>query len=183
MAYGLKPVKRRGANYETGGNAALVVADGYATAIFHGDPVTLSSGNVVVAGIPQDDGAPTTIGVFLGCEYVSPDSQLRHSHHYDGNAANTNIIAYVAADEDQLFKVESNAAFAQAQIGAQYALGAGAGGSTSTGNSSIFVDVTGGTSGTGGVVIVDIPRDGENEFSSTPDVIVKWAAGTHSGLI
>jgi len=86
----------------------------------------------------------------------------------------------VATGADQLFLVRSETAVANSQIGVQYELTAGSGGSTSTGNSSYDIDVSGGASGTGGVILVDWPKNGTNETSSTPDVIVKWASGTHS---
>ena len=182
MAYGLRPTKVNGDGYDTGGFAEIPIADAYAVNVFNGDPVVLNAGHVqMVAGVPADNAKPT-IGPLVGCRYTDSDGNVKWAQYYNANggASNTDAVAYVATGEGVWFRVQSNVAFANSQIGVQYALAAGGGGSTSTGNSSYTVNVTGGVAAAGAVILMGCPQDGENENSSTPTVFVKWAAGTHS---
>jgi len=180
MAYGLRPVKQNGSAYNTVGFTELPIADAYATNIFNGDPVQLSSGLIVVAaGVPKDNAQPV-VGTLVGARWVDANGTPQWGQYYDGNADNTECFAFVATGTDQLFLVRSETAVANSQIGVQYDITAGAGGSTTTGNSSYDIDVSAGAAADGAVILVDWPKNGTNETSSTPDVIVKWASGTHS---
>jgi hypothetical protein len=181
-AFGFIPSKVNGDRANSGGFAEIPIAHAYATNIFNGDPVVLNAGHVqLVGGVPADNANPT-IGPLVGCRYTDSDGNIHYAQYYNANggSSNTDAFAYVATDENAWFRIQSNVAFADSQVGIQYALAAGAGGNTTTGNSSYSVNVTGGASAAGGVILMGCPQDGENENSSTPIVFVKWASGTHS---
>jgi len=181
MAFGLRPTKRNGDRANSSGFTELPIASAYASNIFNGDPVILNAGNVQLgAGVPQDNANPT-IGVFVGCRYTNADGEIKYSQYYNagGGSSNTDAFAYVATDDNTIFRAVGSSAFADSQVGTQVELAAGAGGSTATGNSS-YVVTNATPTGTGGVIIMGCPRDGENENSSTPVLFVKWSSGTHS---
>jgi len=182
MAFGFRPSKVNGDSTNTGGFAEIPIASAYATSIFNGDPVVLNAGNVqLVAGVPADNANPT-IGPLVGCRYTTSDGEIKYAQYYNANGggSNTDAFAYVATKENLWFRIESNTAFATSQVGVQYALSAGSGGSTTTGNSSYIVDVTAGADAAGAVILMGCPQDDKNENTSSPVVFVKWASGTHS---
>ena len=109
--YGLKPINLIGGQVFAGATRQIVIANttgtGYNTNIFYGDVVKLAS-----TGTIQVDAGTTTatpVGVFLGCQYISAvTGQLTFSQYYPASLAvksGTTILAFVADDPDQLFKV------------------------------------------------------------------------------
>ena len=176
MAYGLRRAAKEGDGYNTGGFSEMRIADAYATNIFNGDCCELSSGNVIVSsGVPQgDDGADATIGFFVGCRYTDASGDLKWSQYYAGNSGNTDAYAFICTDPNVLIQVQGNASWAQDQIGVQNQLVA-ASGSTSTGNSGWYVANSSSADTAGGVFIRGVIKDGKNENSSTPNLLVSFA--------
>jgi len=109
--YGLKPINLIGGQVFAGATRQLVIANttgtGYGTSIFYGDLVKLVSGGT----IEKDTGTSTAtpVGVFMGCQYTSATTgQLTFSQYYPASLAvksGSTILAFVADDPDQLFKV------------------------------------------------------------------------------
>jgi len=142
--YGFKPVNLIGGQVYAGSTREYAIQYNYATAIYYGDFVTLSSGLVTRASITNSTSGKQTIGVFLGCYYTSPATKQRlYSQHYPANVAAGDITAIVADDPDLVIKaamVNSSgsttiASASQAIVGLNVA-GSNLVGSTATGNSS-----------------------------------------------
>lgn len=102
--YGMVPVNLLGGQVYAGQTRELPIGQNETTAIFYGDVVTLNaSGNITKV---ETTATATTIGVFLGCTYVDPNtSQPIYKQYYPGAVNVAGMQAYVQDDPDQLYKV------------------------------------------------------------------------------
>ena len=199
--YGLKPINLIGGQVFAGATRQLVIANtsgtGYGTSIFYGDLVKLVSGGT----IEKDTGTSTAtpVGVFLGCQYTSAvTGQLTFSQYYPASLAvksGSTILAFVADDPDQLFKVvlvagttaDGNgltpAFLGRTVIGSNAALVQNTG-STTTGDSKVGIYTAAGatTTDTLPIRIIDVVPDTANSSGNFCEVIVKWNAPNVSGL-
>ncbi len=127
-----------------------LIAPGYATAIFSGDPVAPADNGTIVLADPENG---PFLGVFWGCEYIDAATKLTVNSKYwpasqqvmDG----TQPVAYIIDEINLLFNVQvaNNAggvAPAQALIlsdlNVNAGLNAGAGGNTMSGLSGMYLD-------------------------------------------
>ena len=203
--YGLKPINLIGGQVFAGATRQLVIANtsgtGYGTSIFYGDVVTIVAGGT----IEKDAGTTTATpcGVFLGCQYTSATTgQLTFSQYYPASLAvksGTTILAFVADDPDQLFKVvlvagttaDGNgltpAFLGRTVIGSNAQLVQNTG-STTTGDSTVGVYTAAGatTTATLPIRIIDVVPDTAFTYSGTiyyPEIIVKFNAPNVTGQV
>jgi hypothetical protein len=194
--YGLKPINLIGGQVFAGATRQLVITASYATSIFYGDAVTIVSGGTV----EKDTGTTTAtpVGTFMGCQYVSATTgQLTFSQYYPASLAvkaNTNVVAFVSDDPDQLFKVvlvagttaDGNgltpAFLGRTVIGSNAQLVQNTG-STVTGDSTVGVYTAAGatTTATLPIRIVDVVPDTANSSGNFCELIVKWNAPNVTG--
>ena len=198
--YGLKPVNLIGGQVFAGATRQIAIANtagtGYNTNIFYGDVVKLVSDGTV-----EKDTGTTTVaangvaGIFLGCTYTNPSTgQKLFANSYPGSVVASDILAYVADDPDQLFKVALVAGATEDGNGLTIAyldrtvIGTNAQlvqntGSTVTGDSKIGVYTDGNTgTATLPIRIIDVVPDTANSSGNFCEVIVKWNAANVSGL-
>ena len=103
--YGFKPVNLIGGQVYAGSTREYAIQYNYATSIFYGDFVTVSSGLVTRASITSSTSGKQTIGVFLGCSYTNPTTKQKlFSQYYPANTAAGDITAIVADDPDLVIK-------------------------------------------------------------------------------
>lgn len=108
--YGFKPVNLIGGQAFVGSTRNLPIAYNYGTAIYNGDPVTLTSGLVTIATAPVNS-TNTVIGYFAGCYYTNPTTKQRlYSQYYPGGVTAGDITAIVVDDPDVVLKVVATAA-------------------------------------------------------------------------
>jgi hypothetical protein len=180
--YGLIPINLIGGQVFAGATRQIPIASAYATGIFYGDVVKLSSDGVLV----KDTGTSTAtpVGVFLGCSYTDPTFGKVFRQYYPASTTASDIMAYVCDDPDQLFKVaivSSGTTIGTVQrtaVGNNAALVQNSG-STVTGNSGVAIDDTVATTATLPIRIVDLVP--ETSYVSGGNVvyqeaIVKWNA-------
>jgi hypothetical protein len=180
MAYGLRPVQGVGTGYgyNTGGFAEFKVADDYAGAIFSGDFVELLTGGTVQRQHTTTGESPIiatpTLGVAVGFRWVDSTGSPNWGQYYPGGTA-TVIRAFVCSAPKQIYMIQGDEAMDQTDIGATFLVAgfAASAGSTSTGNSGIYLDSSTANSTAQTVRCLAIPEDGVNENSSTPNVIVQ----------
>lgn len=107
-AFGLRPLRRNGASYVTGGGNVYSVPSGYATPIAPGDPVVKISDGAI-NGVPSVNVAGATgvvTGVCLGIAN-SPDPSLEASA--DGSVTfDTPLNTIASASFDQYILVEDD---------------------------------------------------------------------------
>jgi hypothetical protein len=102
--YGMVPVNLLGGQVYAGQTRLIPIGQNETTAIFFGDVVTLSTNGTATK--VTTTATATTIGVFLGCTYVDPNtSQPVFKQYYPGAINVAGIQAYVQDDPDQLYKV------------------------------------------------------------------------------
>jgi hypothetical protein len=107
--YGLDPINRIDFMPYAGATRQLPIASTYNTAIYNGDIVLVTGGNIrksaVTSDATTDQANNATYGVFVGVQYVNSQGQTVQAQYYPGNAAATSAIAYVVDDSQAAFKV------------------------------------------------------------------------------
>lgn len=168
--YGFKPVNLIGGQVFAGSTRNLPIAYNYATPIYTGDFVNLTSG---FCTLTANTLATPTVGVFLGCYYTVPATKQRvWSQYYPGNVTAGDITAIVADDPDTVFRVAVTAAAGSSVIASASPLNLGinmAGGtvtgSASTGNSAGAVVALATTAGN--FRVMDLVPDTQTSVSAT----------------
>ena len=175
--YGLEPINLLGGQVYAGQTRQLPIGQNETTAIFYGDVVTLnSSGNITKVTTTT---TATTIGVFLGCTYVDPNtSQPVFKQFYPGAVNVAGMKAYVQDDPDQLYKVAVVSAdttigfLTQAAVGKNVALVQNSG-NTLNGDSRVAVLSTTDTETTLPMRVVDV----------VPETAIAGFAGSYTEVI
>lgn len=187
MAYGLRPVGFGGGGntgYNTGGFTEYQMADSYAVNTFAGDIIQINESSTGYA--ERQNGAtgesPTTstvntLGVAVGFRYTDTNGTPTWSQHWAQSG--TDVYVMVADDPNQIFLIQGPAAFTIAQVGLNAAVTnfASSAGSTSTGNSGVTLATP--ATGNAALRVLGCPKDGSNESSSTPNLLVRWNFGVH----
>jgi hypothetical protein len=184
--YGLVPINRVDFMPYAGATRQLPIASTYNTAIFNGDIVLVTGGNIRKSGVTTDattdQANNATYGVFVGVQYVNSQGQTVQAQYYPGNAAASSAIAYIVDDSQAAFKVavtfSGNTTVTTANasvVGTNLQIRQGTG-STITGNSGLSVVAP--VAGTGNaaalpvraVSVVPETATGTNAFT---EVVVK----------
>jgi len=179
--YGLKPVNLIGGQVYAGSTRQIPIASGYATSIFNGDVVKLSSDGVLVKETGTTTATP--VGVFMGVSYTDPVLKYKlFSQYYPANTVASDIVAYVVDDPDALFKVALVsgttviAGYGRTIVGNNVALVQNAG-DADTGNSAVAVDgSSAATTASLPVRIIDVVPETVDDSGDFTEVIVKWNA-------
>lgn len=171
-AYGLRPVSLLGGRVFAGSTRLIKIADAYDTNIFNGDVVDLTVGGTVEIETP--DAAVNTIGVFMGCSYTDAALGFIQRQYWPASTVASDAMAYICDDPFAVFKIQANATLGQNAIGSNFALAAGAGGSTSTGNSSVVLNASSiHTANTLPIRVIDF-WDPDEIDSAFPNMLVTW---------
>jgi len=191
--YGLRPVNLIGGQVFAGATRQRRIYSSSASSIGFGDPVKFDSNGCIVV-CTETTAAPTTgfAGVFMGCTFVSSvTGQPTFSQAWIANtsvASNTNIIAYICEDPDQLFQVcgvsgttvvSSTSGFTYTDIGLNVSMVANTL-NTTTRDSRYAVDIaSGAVTATLPLRVIDVVPDTAFTYSGTiyyPEIIVKFNA-------
>lgn len=135
--YGLIPVNHpsgtiRPTNY--------TITSGYATGILQNQPVKIvpsSTGEGTIAAAAVGD---RFIGTFQGVQYVDANGVLTFANKWTASTTGTYIVAAVTLDPTIFYQIQSDDTLAVTDIGKQYDFNT-ASGSTTTGLSSVSLDV------------------------------------------
>ena len=136
--YGFKPVNLIGGQPYAGSTRNLPIAYNYGTAIYYGDPVSLSSGYAVLPSLPVNS-TNTIVGYFAGCYYTNPTTKQRlYSQYYPGSVTAGDITAIVVDDPDVVLQVAATTTAGGTTIGSFSSLlvGSNVVGGTQTGNAN-----------------------------------------------
>ena len=176
--FGLKPVRLLdGSDFINAQNRYRIAAN-YGTPIFQGDLVKPVTGG----GIERHVAASTTavVGVFNGCFYTDPTTQKpTWKNYYPGTVNASDIMATVLDAPDQVYKIDSDGAFAVADIFKNFHV-TNASGSTVTGTSKVQLDYSAsGTKVTFVVQAIDISQDVDNSDAGVVNVDVLVRINNH----
>jgi hypothetical protein len=176
--FGLKPVRLLdGSDFINAQNRYRIAAN-YGTPIFQGDLVKPVTGG----GIERHVAASTTavVGVFNGCFYTDPTTQKpTWKNYYPGTVNASDIMATVLDSPDQVYKVDSDGAFAVADIFKNFHVTNNTG-NTITGTSKVQLDYS--ASGTTGAIVlqaIDISQDVDNSDAGVVNVDVLVRINNH----
>jgi hypothetical protein len=182
--YGLKPINLIGGQVFAGATRQIPIASGYATNLLNGDVVKLVSDGT----LGKDTGTTTAtpVGIFLGCRYTDPSLGYElYSQYFPANTVASDIVAYVADDPDQLFKVAVVsgttviAGVGRTVVGNNVALVQNAG-TTTTGNSKVAVlSTSAATTNTLPIRVIDVIPDTKTGSDTFVELVVKWNWGMH----
>jgi hypothetical protein len=182
--YGLKPINLIGGQVFAGATRQIPIASGYATNLLNGDVVKLVSNGT----LEKDTGTTTAtpVGIFLGCRYTDPSLGYElYSQYFPANTVASDIVAYVADDPDQLFKVAVVsgttviAGVGRTVVGNNVALVQNAG-TTTTGNSKVAVlSSSAATTNTLPIRVIDVIPDTKTGSDTFVELVVKWNWGMH----
>ena len=182
MAYGLRQTQKPGAGYQTAGFLELPVMLSVVTtgtvSFFNGDTVkyTLGTGTTDF-GIEIMDSPTTTnksVGVVVGARWVDGSGTPQWGQNYAAGSSNTDVMVFVAPAAGTVFQIQGTNVWNNNQIGNLNVVADGAGGSLKTGNSSKTLTNSSTNTAAGAVQIVDVLRDGSNETSATPNILVRF---------
>tara|TARA_R110000751_G_scaffold78729_1_gene158843 strand:+ start:423 stop:1004 length:582 start_codon:yes stop_codon:yes gene_type:complete len=182
MAYGLRQTQKPGAGYQTAGFIELPVRLSVVTtgtvSFFNGDTVKYTVGAGATAfGIEIMDSPTTTnksVGVVVGARWVDGSGTPQWGQNYPAGASNTDVMVFVAPAAGTVFQIQGTSVWNNNQIGNLNVVADGAGGSLKTGNSSKTLTNSSTNTVAGAVQIVDVLRDGSNETSATPNILVRF---------
>jgi len=174
VSFGLRPLSRLGASYNTTGTTEYRIAAANANRIYQGMPVIPTAAGVIDDLQAAAGGTVSILGVFYGCEYVSSTTGERiFSNNWPGSGADTNhpVKAFVYDDPNQLFVIATSNVVAganeeseiRAAVFANIAFANGNSGNNTTGISSATADLnTIAATNTLSLRIVGIQEDAEN---------------------
>jgi hypothetical protein len=164
--YGFKPVNRIDGLPYAGAIRQIPVAPAFATAILNGDTVRIDTNGYIVAATTTDSGA--VAGVLVGCSYINTLGQPTFSQFYPAATSTSTAMAFAFVVDDPMaaFKVcatvagsTTPTAYTRAIVGANVALVANVG-STTTGDSFYGIDgSSANTTNTLPVRVIDVVPD------------------------
>jgi hypothetical protein len=176
--FGLKPVRLLDGSDFINAQNRYRIASSYGTAIFQGDLVTPVTGGHIerhTAG----SGTPV-VGVFNGCFYTDPTTQKpTWKNYYPGSIAASDIMAFVIDAPDQVYKIDSDGAFAVADIFKNFHV-TNVTGNTITGTSKVQLDYSAsGIQITVALQAIDISQDVDNDEAGAVNVDVLVRINNH----
>jgi hypothetical protein len=172
--YGLRPVRKLDGSPFINAQNRYRIAANYGTQIFQGDLVQPTA----AGGIEKHTGGTSdaVVGVFNGVFYTDPTTQKpTWKNYYPGTVNASDIVATVIDDPEVVYSIDSDGAFAVADIFQNFSV-TNTTGSTLTGISTAQLDYsTAGTSSVLTLQAIDIAQTvGEDEAgSANVDVLVR----------
>lgn len=184
--YGMLPVKMTGSRYDSHGVNRYPLISNSSSAFYFGCVVTMAAGVItpVSASPTAGTAAGAALGIFMGCEYDSPELNYRLSNNYlvanAITAGATNVQMFICDDPDAVFQVQSAGNTARTAVGSNMALQTFTG-STTTHKSNTTVIATAATTNTYALRLVGAVDDKWYDATTNPypDLLVRWNFGAH----
>jgi len=171
--YGLRPVRKLDGSPFINAQNRYRIAANYGTAIYQGDLVQPTA----AGGIEKHTGGTSNdvVGVFNGVFYTDPTTQKpTWKNYYPGTVNASDIVATVIDDPDVVYQIDSDGAFAIADIFQNFSV-TDTTGSTLTGISTAQLDYS--TKGVSSQLVlqaIDISQQvGDDEAGANADVLVR----------
>jgi hypothetical protein len=176
--FGLKPVRSLDGSDFINAQNRYRIASSASVAIFQGDLVTPVTGG----GIERHTAGSGTpvVGVFNGCFYTDPTTQKpTWKNYYPASIVASDIMAFVIDSPDQVYKIDSDGAFAVADIFKNFSVTNNTG-NTITGTSKVQLDYSvSGIKVTYVVQAIDISQDVDNSTAGLVNVDVLVRINNH----
>lgn len=119
------------------------IASGYNTNIFQGSPVGYIADGTIAMSAAGGSAITGAVGCFQGVEYTPANGRRVLSNTWPASQVATEIVAYLTEDPAIVYQVQANATLTRAAVGNQYnwSLNDGTAGNTTTGLSTVSLDV------------------------------------------
>jgi len=188
--YGLKPINLIGGQVFAGSTREYQIPYDYTTAIFYGDFVNLTRGQINRKSVTSA-GAGGLVGIFLGCSYTNPvTKQKTYSQYWPGSLAAGDAVAIVCDDPDTVFKAVVCSGTTVVGSGSIACIGQNMQminntGNTNTGNSANAIQgltATPATTATFPIRVLDVVRETAASVSATGSSSTTTITLTGSGL-
>jgi len=176
--FGLKPVRKLDGSPFINAQNRYRIANNYGTAIFQGDMVVpVGTGTIARHTANTSD---AVIGVFNGVFYTDPTTQKpTYANYYPGSIAADDITAFVIDDPSVVYKIDSDGAFAVADIFKNFSV-TNVSGNTKTGISEVQLDYSvSGTNASYMLQAIDISQDVDNDDAGSVNVDVLVRINNH----
>ena len=177
--YGLRPVRKLDGSPFINAQNRYRIASNYGTAIFQGDLVKPVTGGGIERAVAAT--SDKVIGVFNGVFYTDPTTQKpTFKNYYPGSIVASDIVANVIDDPNVVYSIDSDGAFAVADIFKNFAI-TNVTGNTLTGISEVQLDHSVSGLTTSGTVLqaIDISQDTQNETAGSANVDVLVRINNH----
>jgi len=171
MPFGFRLSRTSGQGENFGGQQEYAVNPANTTAIFNGDPVSISGGYVELA---TGANASNIQGIFNGCQYVGPDGSYEFKPYWNGVAGSSDVKAAVVEAEGSRFLIEMDAAqgaATQAMIGTARILVMTAG-NTTYGDSRVSLGAVGADGPVRIVALADLPGNVIGKVGAVFEVVI-----------
>tara|TARA_A100001391_G_scaffold70269_2_gene44900 strand:+ start:191 stop:769 length:579 start_codon:yes stop_codon:yes gene_type:complete len=177
--YGLRPVRKLDGSPFINAQNRYRIASNYGTAIFQGDLVKPVTGGGIERAVAAT--SDKVLGVFNGVFYTDPTTQKpTFKNYYPGSIVASDIVANVIDDPSVVYSIDSDGAFAVADIFKNFAI-TNVTGNTLTGISEVQLDHSVSGLTTSGTVLqaIDISQDTSNSEAGSANVDVLVRINNH----
>jgi hypothetical protein len=177
--YGLRPVRKLDGSPFINAQNRYRIAANYGTPIYQGDLVIPVTGGGIQRAVANT--SEMVVGVFNGVFYTDPTTQKpTWKNYYPGTVNASDIVATVIDDPNVVYSIDSDGAFAVADIFKNFAI-TNAGGNALTGISQVQLDYSVSGLTTSGTVLqaVDISQDTQNSTAGSVNVDVLVRINKH----
>ena len=177
--YGLRPVRKLDGSPFINAQNRYRIAANYGTPIYQGDLVKPVTGGGIQRAVANT--SDLVVGVFNGVFYTDPTTQKpTWKNYYPGTVNASDIVATIIDDPDVVYSIDSDGAFAVADIFKNFAI-TNATGNTLSGISKVQLDFSVSGLTTSGTVLqaIDISQDTQNETAGSANVDVLIRINKH----
>ncbi len=145
--------------------------------IFTGDPVVMPGANFATIS-PYIAATLKASGVFMGCQYVENGEQ-KFSRYWNGGTSATDIKFFVITNPDQTYHIQASLSLSAAEllIVKNYNVtvsSTASSGSTTTGQSSYYLDGASGTEATAQVRVIGKAKFPDEKDSDAYPIVEVW---------
>jgi len=173
--YGLRPVRKLDGSPFINAQNRYRIAANYGTPIYQGDLVIPVTGGGIQRAVANT--SEMVVGVFNGVFYTDPTTQKpTWKNYYPGTVNASDIVATIIDDPNVVYSIDSDGAFAVADIFKNFAI-TNATGNTLSGISKVQLDYSVSGLTTSGTVLqaIDVSQDTQNDTagSANVDVLVR----------
>jgi hypothetical protein len=177
--YGLRPVRKLDGSPFINAQNRYRIATNYGTPIYQGDLVIPVTGGGIQRAVANT--TDFVVGVFNGVFYTDPTTQKpTWKNYYPGTVNASDIVATIIDDPDVVYSIDSDGAFAVADIFKNFAITT-ATGNTLSGISKVQLDYSVSGLTTSGTVLqaIDISQDTNSSTAGSVNVDVLVRINNH----
>ena len=177
--YGLRPVRKLDGSPFINAQNRYRIAANYGTPIYQGDLVIPVTGGGIQRAVANT--TDFVVGVFNGVFYTDPTTQKpTWKNYYPGTVNASDIVATIIDDPDVVYSIDSDGAFAVADIFKNFAI-TNVTGNTLSGISKVQLDYSVSGLTTSGTVLqaIDISQDTNSSTAGSVNVDVLVRINNH----